>query len=96
MQAELLNAIGPDFRPRAEVKGPLLFTIWHEPGGMEQWHLVNYLDEPQRVTVHGASFEGGWVYAPEAAEAVRVFGTDLIVTVNDYKVIRLVPEQALQ
>jgi hypothetical protein len=96
VQTELLNAIGPDFRPRAEAKGPLLFTIWREPGGVRQWHLVNYLDEPQRVTVQGASFVSGWVYAPETAEAVRVFGTDVIVTVNEYKVIRLVPEPALQ
>jgi hypothetical protein len=93
MQAEL-NAIGK-ISDRAPRRGPLLFTIWREPGGMRQWHLVNYLDEPQRVTVHGASFESGWVYAPAAA-AVRVFGTDLIVTVNEYKVIRLVPEQVLQ
>ncbi|NDJ77866.1 MAG: hypothetical protein GYB65_16575 [Chloroflexi bacterium] len=89
VQRELVSAIGLDIRPRAEGEGALLFTIWREPGGNQQWHLVNYLDEPQRVTLHTPSFASGWVFSPTDNESVKVFGNAIMVTVWNYKVLRV-------
>lgn len=89
LQRELVEAVGCDFGPRAEADGPVLLTMWRGPHGGEQWHLVNYADAPQRVTLHAPQFVSGWVIAPEEREAVKVFGNELMVTVDVYKVLRL-------
>jgi hypothetical protein len=89
MCKELADTLRSDAIPYAEGEGALLFTIWREPGGTEQWHLVNYQDEPQRVTVYAPRFVSGWVYAPEEEASVKIFGNSLIVTLDRYKVLRL-------
>ena len=67
----------------------MLLTVWRGAHGGEQRHLVNYASDPQRVTLHAPQFVSGWVIAPEEREAVKVFGNELMVTVDVYKVLRL-------
>jgi hypothetical protein len=87
LQRELLEAVETGSFPR--VTGGVLFSLWREPDGVEQWHLVNYQDKAVRATLHAPEFVSGWVYAPGEEEAVKVFGNDVIVTVDAYKVLRL-------
>jgi hypothetical protein len=54
---------------------------------------VNVRDEIQRVTLQAPGFVSGWVYSLHAEDAVKVFGTGVIVKLEDYKVLRLVPDQ---
>lgn len=91
---ELATALGADFRPRVRSAQPVLFTIWREPGGGTQWHLVNSAPEPQRVTLITPEFISGWVIAPEQGEPVKVFGSDVVIPLEAYKVLRLPPQGA--
>lgn len=88
LQAELLEAVGRTFAPRADGDGPVLFTMWREPGGVQQWHLVNYLEQPQRVTLRVSGFISAHVYAVGEETPSKVFGNELIVILDDYKVLR--------
>lgn len=89
---ELAAALGTDFRPRVRSDQPVLFTIWREPGGGMQWHLVNSAPEPQRVTLLTPDFISGWVIAPGQNEPVKVFGSDVVIPLETYKVLRLPPQ----
>jgi hypothetical protein len=92
LQAELVEQIGSTFAPRASGEGPLLFTLWREESGGEQWHLVNYQDTPQRVTLHAPQFVNGWVFTPMEDRMAKIFGNGLMMTIQDYKVLRLSDE----
>jgi len=93
LKQELLETIGVDFLPRADGEGPVLFTMSREAAGIEQWHLVNYLDRPQRIRLRLPGFVTAWVYSPPDSEPGHVFGTELMLMVDEYKVVRLGPEQ---
>lgn len=95
VQTELVRAVGQGAWPQVEGQGPLLLTMYREGDGSEQWHLVNYSDQPQRVTLHTPRFVSGWVFAPTNEQAAKVFGSALIVTVDDYKVIRIAAEKQM-
>lgn len=93
---ELMEALGTEFTPRVETEGQgaVLFVMRRESNGEEQWHFVNYADEPQRVTVHASDFVSGWVHSPQEAWRTRIFGHSLIMTIADYKVVRLLKQRA--
>lgn len=91
---ELATALGADFRPRVRSAQPVLFTIWREPGGGTQWHLVNSAPEPQRVMLIAPEFISGWAIAPGQGEPVKVFGSDVAIPLETYKVLRLPPQGA--
>ena len=79
---------------RLRAAEPVLLTMWREPVGEVQWHLVNTALVPQRVTIVTGGFVSGWVVAPEQAEAKQVFGSDIAVSLDDYKVLRMPPGQS--
>jgi hypothetical protein len=90
MQAALLEAVGHDFVPRVEAEGPVLLTVWSEEDGTQQWHIVNYMDTPQRVTLHLNQLTDTWVYTPgEEEEPTRVVGTSIMLSLDVAKVIRM-------
>lgn len=90
---ELAAALPGDVCPRVQAEQPVLFTIWREPNGETQWHLVNLALEPQRVTLLTGGFASGWVVAREQPEPVQVFGSHIAVALDRYKVLRLPAEQ---
>ena len=91
---ELAAAVPDDVWPRLRAAEPVLLTMWREPVGEVQWHLVNTALVPQRVTIVTGGFVSGWVVAPEQAEAKQVFGSDIAVSLDDYKVLRMPPGQS--
>lgn len=90
---ELAAALGDDFRPRAQAERPVLFTLWQEPEGGIQWHPVNTAAEPQRVTLSAPDFISGWAVAPGQSAPTRIFGSDVVIPLEVYKVLRLPPQQ---
>lgn len=88
---ELAAAVPDNVYPRVRAAEPVLFTMWREPGGAVQWHLVNTAHTPQRVTIETGGFVSGWVVAPEQPDAIRVFGSDIAVSLDRYKVLRIPP-----
>jgi len=90
---ELAAALAGDVCPRVQAAEPVLLTLWREPQGGTQWHLVNLAQSPQRVTIVTGGFLSGWVVAPEQDEPKQVFGSDIVVSLDRYKVLRIPPEQ---
>jgi len=88
VENELLNALGLDFMPRVHAEHPVLFVMRHDTGG-EQWHLVNYASEPQPISLHVPSIVSGWVMTPPQEDQGKIFGTELLLTVERYKVLRI-------
>jgi len=89
---ELAGALAADDIPRVQAGQPVLFAIWREASGGQQWHLVNAGEEPQRVTLSTPGFINGWVVAPGQDEPTKIFGSDVVIRVDTYKVLRLPPE----
>lgn len=88
-QQALLEAIGRDFTPRVESEGAVLLTAWREPDGTQQWHLVNYMDSPQKVILHLDNLTAARVYTPGSQETPpQVVGTSLMFTIEAAKIVR--------
>lgn len=95
LQNALLQAIGQNFYPRVESEGPMLLTVWEEKDGTRQLHLVNYLDTPQRVTIHLNQLTGAWVYTPGVSEPPnKVIGSSMMLVVDVAKVLRASHEES--
>ncbi len=88
MQKALVDAIGSGVRPRLVSEAPMLLTVWHEPDGTRQWHVVNYADEAQKVTLHLDDLTPTWVYTPGEEKLRQVVGSSLVLNVDVAKVIR--------
>jgi hypothetical protein len=89
LQAALLESIGRDFYPRVESEAPILLTAWEEIDGTQQWHLVNYTDIPQQVTLQLGDLTGAWVYTLGVNEPPnKVIGSAIMLVVDVAKVIR--------
>lgn len=87
---ELLAALGTTLYPRVESEYPLLLTGWQEPDGTKQWHVVNYADVPQRVTLDMGELVKASVYATgEDSEPTIIVGSALMLTVDIAKVVRI-------
>lgn len=89
---ELAMALAAGAFPRAQAEQPVLFVIWREAMGGQQWHLVNAGEEPQRVTLSTPGFINGWVVAPGQDEPTKIFGSDVVIRLDTYKVLRLPSE----
>lgn len=88
LQQALVDAIGTDVLPRVDSENATLLTVWQEPNGHHQWHIVNYGDAPQKVTLHLGSLTPTWVYTPGEATLQQVVGSSLVLTVDVAKVVR--------
>ncbi|MCB9435741.1 MAG: hypothetical protein H6673_01950 [Anaerolineales bacterium] len=89
LQGELIKAIGETFTPRLESDSPALLTIWREPDGTQQWHIVNYNEAEQRITLHLGDLTHGEVYTPGTlSPPASVVGSSLIFTVDSAKIVR--------
>lgn len=88
LRRELLDTIGT-WQPHVEAEQPLLFTMWREPSGESQYHLVNYSDQPQRITLHLPRLVKAQVYTPESTMVpTPVAGTSFQFELKVAKVIR--------
>lgn len=88
-QIELIQAIGEAFTPRLESEAPALLTIWSEPDGTQQWHIVNYSETPQRITLHLGNLTNADVYTLGLLiPSTPVVGSSLIFTVDSAKIVR--------
>lgn len=89
LQEALLTAITYEGLPRAVAEGPTLLTIWEEGENARQWHIVNYLDTPQQVTLHLGDLTGAWAYTVGSTDMPTwVVGSELMLTVETGKIIR--------
>lgn len=89
LQGDLRGAIGWDFLPRLTSDAPVLFTLWREPDGREQYHIVNYANRTQQVTLHLPDLQAMAIYTPgSTAEPTVMAGSELILSVDTAKVIR--------
>lgn len=88
-QTELIKAIGDTFTPRLESDTPALLTVWREPDSTQQWHIINYSETQQRITLHLSNLTSGEIYTPGSlTPPVSVVGSSLIFTVDSAKIVR--------
>jgi hypothetical protein len=91
-QDELIGAIGQGYQPRLKSEYPALLTGWLESDGTQQWHVVNYADTPQRVTLELDQLVKAHLYAVgEEAETAQIVGSALMMMVDVAKVVRITP-----
>ncbi|NDJ84436.1 MAG: hypothetical protein GYB66_00985 [Chloroflexi bacterium] len=90
-QQVLIEAIGRDFSPRVESEFPVLLTMWQEPNGQSQWHLVNYAEAPQKVTLQVGDLRAFEVFTMGSnALPSRVVGSAVMLTLGLGKIVRAV------
>jgi hypothetical protein len=89
-EQELLAALGTSICPRVESDYPMLLTGWQEPDETQQWHLVNYADDPQKVILDMGELVKASVYAVgDATEPNNIVGSALMLTVDIAKIVRI-------
>ncbi|MBZ0305689.1 MAG: hypothetical protein K8I82_06440, partial [Anaerolineae bacterium] len=87
-QHELLQTIGP-WLPKVEADHAVLFTMWRESSGGSQYHILNYSDQPQTITLHLPTLTKAHIYTPEQnAPPSQVAGTGFQLELKVAKVIR--------
>ncbi len=90
LQRVLIGAIGEKFYPRVESEAPALLTVWNEANGGQQWHVVNYADKPQKITLHLGELTATDVHTPGSNEAPsQVVGSSLMFDLDVGKIIRV-------
>lgn len=93
-QQVLINAIGRDFCPTVESEGPVLFTIWREADGIQQWHIVNYLDTPQKAVLHLHNLTAAHVHRFASTETpTKLVGSSLMFNLDIAKIVRSLPSE---
>jgi len=85
MQQTLLAAVGEVAAPRLQTEGPVLVEHWRQ-GRQEQLHLVNYADQPQRVTVTFERTVRGQALSPDGPQAAFE-GTQLELKLDVYTLL---------
>lgn len=89
LQKVLLDAIRDETCPRVESETPILLTVWIEADGTRQWHLVNYSDEAQRVTLYLGDLTGAWIYTPGQSDPPsKVVGSAILLNIEIAKILR--------
>jgi hypothetical protein len=68
MQQALLTVVGENAGPHVQAEEPVLVEHWRQ-GRQEQLHLVNYADQPQRVTVTFGRTVSGQALSPDGPQA---------------------------
>lgn len=93
-QKELLSALGNQALPHVESEYPVLLSGWEEPDGTQQWHIMNYGDSPQKITLELDRLVKATLYAVGEEKPVgEVVGSSLMMTVDIAKIVRIPPAQ---
>ncbi len=88
MIQELINAIPPT-TSRVEASKPIFYTLWREPDGTLQHHIINLNLEPQRVTLHIGELVHAYIYDLNSkTEPTTLVGSSLTIQLQNAKVIR--------
>ena len=91
-QQALLTILEQYDLPRVESEHPVLLAGWAEPDGTQQWHILNYADMSQKVTLELTDLVRAKLYAiGEEAEPTAVVGSSLMMTVDVAKIVRIAP-----
>lgn len=93
-QQELLTLVKRKPMPRVESEFPVLLAGWVEPDGTQQWHVMNYADQPQKITLELTDLVKAKLYAVgEDNEPSEVVGSSLMMTIDIAKIVRIAPAQ---
>jgi hypothetical protein len=89
----LLRSLDHTIQPHINSEYPVLLCGWQEPNGTQQWHIVNYADVPQKVTLDMQQLVRAKVYTVGSQEPpIELVGSALILTVDVARVVRIVPD----
>ncbi len=89
-QEALLDAIGPVYLPRVQADLPVAIEWWRRDssdGLIDQLHLVNYADSPQKVEVSLPWVADVRLISPDTSEATAFEGRSLRFTLDLYTVL---------
>ena len=91
-QQELLALLDKQSFPQVKSDYPVLLSGWVEPDGTQQWHILNYGNMPQKITLELTDLVRAQLYAVgEDIPPTEVIGSSLMMTVDVAKIVRIAP-----
>lgn len=84
----LLKALPDDLTPTVSAADPVLIETWQK-GRETQVHLMNYANQPQKVTVHFSESVNARVISPDSDEIIELKGKNISLYLDIYSILLL-------
>ena len=84
----LLKALPGDLTPTVSAADPVLIETWQK-GRETQVHLMNYANQPQKVTVHFSESVNARVISPDSDEIIELEGKNISLYLDIYSILLL-------